>query len=187
MESSLENLNQAAIKRGLYIALISIVLTVVMYYVAPQMLTATSFGFAIMAVMLIIYIFFTIDLRKEIGGFWTFRQALKGIFLMAVVAGLVSAVFNLIFFKFIEPGAYDKLSGFASENLTKTLEAFGTPEDQIDAQVEAGLERIKSQYNPTVSSFFMQLGIAIIIEFVMSLIFAAIFKKERPVFAPVEE
>jgi hypothetical protein len=35
--------------------------------------------------------------------------------------------------------------------------------------------------------FFKNLGIAIIVQFVMSLIFAAIFKKEEPIFASTME
>jgi cell division protein FtsN len=35
--------------------------------------------------------------------------------------------------------------------------------------------------------FFKNIGTAVLVQFVMSLIFAAIFKKEEPVFASIDE
>jgi adenine-specific DNA-methyltransferase len=56
-------------------------------------------------------------------------------------------------------------------------------QEKIDEAVAKQIEGIKAQYDPTFAQFFKNLGIAVIIQFVMSLIFAAIFKKETPVFA----
>ena len=89
MELSLENLNKAAGTNGVIIGILSIVIGVVTYYVFPQLLGSISFGIGSLVVSLLIYIFFTLDLRKKIGGFWSFREALKGIFLMAFIAGLL--------------------------------------------------------------------------------------------------
>lgn len=187
METSLENLNKAAINRGFIIAAISIFISILLYYVSPQSMVSAWFGFGIMFVMLIIYIYFTIDLRKAVGGFWSFKEALRGIFLMSVVAAVIGAVFNFIFYKFIEPSAYDKLAGFATENMTTMFEAMGLPEEKIDESVEESLKGIKDQFNPTPLSFIKSLGTTLLVSFIFSLIFAAIFKKERPVFAPTEE
>ena len=76
------NSNQLAINNGLYIGGISTILGILVYYVSPDLMGATSFGIIMMLLSLALYIFFTIDLRKKVGGFWSFREALKGIFLM---------------------------------------------------------------------------------------------------------
>ncbi|MXV53272.1 DUF4199 family protein [Pedobacter sp. HMF7647] len=187
MEPSLQNLNKAAITNGLILAAITFVINVVIYYVAPSLMGSTMFGVGIGVISLVLYIVFTIDLRKKIGGFWTFRQALKGIFLMAFIAGLTSGILQTLFYKFVEPQAFDKIWSFVETNLTNTYDKMGMDQDKIDEVIVKVKENMQAQFNPTIAQFFKTLAIGILIEFIMSLIFAAIFKKEQPVFASVQE
>mgnify|MGYP002374214911 FL=1 len=187
MELSLENLNKAASTNGVIIGILSTVIGVVTYYVFPSLLGSMSFGIATLVISLLIYVFFTLDLRKKIGGFWTFKEALKGIFLMSFIAGLIYSLANVVFYKFIEPGAFEKIAGFMESGMSQTFENMGMEQEKIDEAVAKQIEGIKAQYDPTFAQFFKNLGIAVIIQFVMSLIFAAIFKKESPVFASTTE
>lgn len=187
MELSLENLNKAASTNGVIIGILSTVIGVVTYYVFPSLLGSMSFGIGSLVVSLLIYVFFTLDLRKKIGGFWTFKEALKGIFLMSFIAGIVYSLANVVFYKFIEPGAFEKIAGFMESGMSQTFENMGMEQEKIDEAVAKQIEGIKAQYDPTFAQFFKNLGIAVIIQFVMSLIFAAIFKKESPVFASTAE
>lgn len=187
MESNLQDLNKAAITNGLIIGVLASVLGVVTYYVAPSLMGSTAYGIGLMLISLGFYIFFTLDLRKKIGGYWNFRTALKGIFLMAFIAGVFTMIFNFIFYKFIEPDAFEKISGYITEGLTKTFESLGMQQEQIDAAIEKQLEAMKGQFDPTLKDLAKNFGIAVLIQFIMSLIFAAIFKKESPVFAQTTE
>ena len=187
MESNLQNLNKAAITNGLIIGVVASVLGVLTYYVAPSLMGSTSFGVGMMIVSIALYIFFTLDLRKKIGGFWDFKTAFKGIFLMAFVAGLFSIIFNFIFYKFIEPGAYDKIAVHITEGLTTTFENLGMQQEQIDQAIQKQLEVMKGQFDPTLKDVAKNFGIAVLIQIIMSLIFAAIFKKEQPVFMQTTE
>lgn len=183
----MQNLNKAAATNGLIIGILSLVIGVVTYYVFPSLLGTMSYGIVTLVVSLLIYIFFTIDLRKKIGGYWNFREALKGIFLMAFVAGILYSVVNFVFYKFVEPDAFAKISGYIEEGMSKTLENMRMEQDQIDEAVSKQVEVFKGQYDPTPLMFFKNLGIAVLTQFVMSLIFAAIFKKEAPVFASIQD
>ena len=187
MEEPIENLNNLAAKNGLIVGLIGFVITILTFYMAPAMLGSTMYGIGMMVVSLIIYIIFTIDLRRKIGGYWSFKDALRGIFLMAFVAGVVSLGANYIFYNFIEPNAYDKIAGFVSDGLSETFEKLGMDQEQIDKQLEQMQDSLRAQYKPTIMDLLKSLGLAILMEFVLSLIFAAIFKKDRPVFAEVSE
>lgn len=183
----MDNLNKNAINNGVIIAIISIAIQLIIYYAMPSLFGSVGTGIGIWVVLLIIYVLLTLDLRKKIGGFWSFKDALKGIFLMSLIANAGSAVFNFIFYKFLEPNAYDKIIGFVTEGLTGTYEKMGMSQDKVDeaiAQVETSL---KSQFQPSILDFLKTLGISILVGFVMSLIFAAIFKKNPPMFAPAEE
>ena len=181
------NSNQLAINNGLFIGGISIILGILVYYVSPQLLASFGFGIFITLISLGLYILFTIDLRKKVGGFWSFREALKGIFLMSFIAGLVSIVINFVFYKFIEPGAYEKISEIVIQNLSTTYEKLGMDQATIDKKIPEILEKMKAQFDPSFTDILKNLGIAVLIQFVMSLIFAAIFKKEQPIFTSTEE
>lgn len=187
MEETPENLNKLAVKNGLILGLIGFVITILTYYMAPAQLGSPMYGIAMMVVTLILYIIFTLDLRKKIGGYWSFKDALRGIFLMAFISGIVGLAANYVFYNLIEPNAYEKISGFVSQGLSETYEKLGMNQEQIDETMEKMQESLKSQYNPTLGDLFKSLGLAILLEFVMSLIFAAIFKKNPPVFAEVVE
>ena len=102
---------------------------------------------------------------------------------MSFIAGLIYSLANVVFYKFIEPGAFEKIAGFMESGMSQTFENMGMEQEKIDEAVAKQIEGIKAQYDPTFAQFFKNLGIAVIIQFVMSLIFAAIFKKETPVFA----
>ena len=179
--------NKLAINNGLFIGGISAVLNILIYYIYPQLMGNTIYGIFMMLIALGLYIFFTIDLRKKIGGFWSFKEALKGIFLMSFIAGLVSTFVNFVFYKFIEPGAFEQISSIITENLTVTYEKLGMDQVTIDNTIEKVLESMKSQFNPSFVDLLKTLGIGVLIQFIMSLIFAAIFKKEQPIFTSTEE
>lgn len=187
MEPSLQNLDKAAVNNGLIIGVLSAIIGIVTYYIFPHLFGSMWFGIGNMIFLLIVYIFFTIDLRSKIGNFWSFREALRGIFLMSFVAGILLAVINYLFYQFIEPGAFDKIAGFVEAGATKTFESMGMDQDQIDEAVGKQIEGMKGQFNPTPIQLLKNLGIGILVQFIMSLIFAAIFKKEAPMFAPVDE
>jgi hypothetical protein len=187
MELTLQNLNKEASTNGVIVGILSVVIGIVVYYAAPSLLGSIGFGIASGVISLLIYIFFTIDLRKKIGGFWSFREALKGIFLMAFVAGLLYSVVNFAFYKFIEPNAFETVASYMEKGTSDTFEKMGMDQDSIDEAISGQMEAVKEQYNPTLAQFFKNLGIAVIVQFVMSLIFAAIFKKEEPIFASAIE
>jgi hypothetical protein len=182
----MEKLNSAAITRGLYIAAITFALQIILYYVSPQILASMSYKMAISFISLGIYIYFTIDLRKAIGGFWTFSTALKGLLLMSLVANFVSLAATAIFYKFIESSAYERMLDLEMAAQTKMLENFGTPQDKIDEALVGVEKQIKAMYDPTFMDLLKSFGIVLITAVILSLIFAAIFKKNPPVFAATE-
>jgi len=187
MELSLENLNKSAVNNGLIIGVLSAILGIVIYYIAPALFGSMWFAVGNLIFLLAVYILFTIDLRKKIGGYWSFRQALKGIFLMSFIAGMFLTATNYVFYKFIEPDAFTNISEYIEEAATKTFESMGMDPDQIETAVSEQLKSMKKQFDPTPMELLQNIGLVILIEFIMSLIFAAIFKNEAPIFAPTED
>lgn len=183
----MENLGKAAVTKGLIIAGVGVFIQLAVYYAAPNLLGNMVFSIGLGLVLLLLYIFMTIALRKEIGGFWTFKQAFSGILLMAIVANLSAGIFNFAYYKVVEPDAAEKVMGYVTEGVTKTMESFGANEEQIDKAVRDSEASIKSQYDPTIWELAKTQAIGICVAVILSLIFAAIFKKERPVFLSEEQ
>jgi hypothetical protein len=183
----MEKINNLSVNNGLVIAVIGIAIQLLTFYAAPEMLGATWFGIVTGIIVLGVYILFTLDMRKKVGGYWTFKEALKGLFLMSIVANFTSTAFNYVFYKFIEPGAYDKVVGYVSAGLTTTYEKMGMSQDQIDKAMESVVKNLKAQYLPEPLDLLKTVGILILLGVVLSLIFAAIFKKNPPMFTTIEE
>lgn len=70
---------------------------------------------------------------------------------------------------------------------TQMMEALSSDQEVIDKAIEETEKSIEKQVNPSLADFIQGLAIATIFYFIGALIFAAIFKRERPLFAPVED
>lgn len=184
----MENLNKQIINNGIILGILSVAMQIIIYYAFPSIIGSFSFSIIFAIFSLLLYIFFTLDLKKKVGGYWTFKEALKGIFVMSLIGNALSSVVNFVFFKFIETDAFEKLAPSIEQQAMANLEKFGvTDQKAIDAGVEQALSQVKSIYQPDLKSFAISFASVIIVGFIMSLIFAAIFKKNPPMFTPVEE
>ncbi|SFT17083.1 Protein of unknown function [Sphingobacterium wenxiniae] len=174
-----------SIKNGIYIGVIVLILNIVSVYMLVnvanfQMASIVSSGL-FFVILIALAVYFSSLLRKVAGGFWSFSQALKHIFLMLAISVLISqfgsAVFNAIN---PEPQqiVFDKTINFTIE----TLESVGADDEMIDKQV-AELEKTREELRSfSLGQTLKGVGITLIMYFVFSLILAAIFKRERPAF-----
>jgi hypothetical protein len=181
---TLENLKPEAAKNGIGLGLISLILGVISAY----LLVGAS---SLMAVFLIpiciglivpigIAVFFSFDLRKKIGGYWDLRQATSGIFIMFLVAYLISVAGNLAFNKLVEPDMSARVQTAvvnATESMMKSQAADQELIDKKVAELHADFER-KEQ--GTVMQTIQGHVIGVIIVFVFALLFGAILKREAP-------
>ncbi|PRD47508.1 DUF4199 domain-containing protein [Sphingobacterium haloxyli] len=185
-----EEVKKEGIKYGIYVGIISLVISIVSMYVlvnsADFKISSMVTGGISFLLMIALSAYFAVLLRRVAGGFWNFSQALKGIFVMLAIAVIIStvggAVFNLIN---PEPQqiVFDK-----TINLTiETMESIGADDDLIDKQV-ADLEKQRDELREfSIGQNLKGLGIALIMYFVFALILAAILKRERPSFLPVQD
>lgn len=183
-----EEIKREGIKYGVYLGIISLVVSIVSLYVLSSSsnfkvasVTTGAIGFIL---MIALSSYFAVLLRRVAGGFWNFSQALKGIFtflaISVIISNLGSAVFGLIN---PEPQQviFDKTINFTIE----TMESVGADEDLIDKQV-ADLEKTRDELrNFSIGQTLKGLGVNLIMFFVLALIFAAVLKREKPAFLRV--
>ena len=129
----------------------------------------------------ILSVFICKSLRKNIGGYWTFKQALKSIFIVFFVGWLVSFGLNLLYTKVIDTTATEKMQEHIKESTMTFMKKQNIDQEQLDKESAKMDEQFAKQNELTPQSLFKNITIAISIIFVFALIFAAIFKKDRPI------
>jgi len=185
--SQLENtIRRAALIRGVILGVILLVLSIASYYVliytsasALQLIVIqVVFSFV---VPLIVALLFSFDLRKKIGGYWTLRQAVTGIFIMLVVNYAIQIVGkDLLFAKFVEPNMVQNTEAVMMKATTESLKQSGkSPADiaQKKAEIQKKLDEDK---NITPGGMIQGYVFTIILLFIPALIFAALLKRDPP-------
>ncbi|MEQ7802309.1 DUF4199 domain-containing protein [Pedobacter sp. ASV1-7] len=182
--STIESLKPEALKNGIGLGLISLVLGIITSYLlvgTESMMTVfvvpMIFG---LVIPLIAAVFFCFDLRKKIGGFWTLRQATSGIFIMFIVAYALSTAGSVIFNKFIEKDMTERIQTTVVNATSSMMKSQGIDEDTIDKKVEEMNDEFDKKNKGTIMQTIQGHVIGVIIVFVVALLFGAVFKKEKP-------
>lgn len=190
METSartLPDLKKPALKNGLIWATVNIVLFLLVYYVKPDLMASFGWGIVQFFIGLALAIYFCLDLRKKAGGYWTFKEALRSIFLMFFVQAAVVFFFTIIFAKFIEPAYVDRMKEISAGTTSRMMEKMGMDQEEIDEAIAQSETALEQQFNPGFKEIVISLGTVAIMYFIGALIFAAILKKEPPFFIQKDE
>jgi len=182
--ATLENLKPEAAKNGIGLGLITLVAGVLSAYLlvgTSSMMTVFIVPIVLgLIVPLVIAIFFCIDLRKKIGGFWNLRQATSGIFIMFLVTYIISNIGNVIFNEFIEKDMASRIQHTVLDATESMMRSQGADDEKVDAQIEKMNNDFEQKQQGSVMKTIQGHVIGIIIVFVAALIFGAVFKREPP-------
>lgn len=190
-ETITADLRKKALSYGVILGLISFILGVISLFIVQggtSFYTALFLGTGLnLVVFIALACFFSTQLRKSIGGYWDFSTALKNIFIMLAISAVLSTVATSLLNAFY-PQLQEAALTQTINNYIETMEDLGVPDEQIDTQVAAFEEELASLGTLSVGQIVKGIGISLILYFVLSLILAAIFKKEKPIFIrPTEE
>jgi hypothetical protein len=167
---------QAAIKPGLTIGLVSLVLTFIAYFIDSSLLGSAWFGLVAIVVFIVLMMYFGKEYRTELGGFMTFGTAFNFSFIAIVISGLVGLVGQILLFQVIDPSLAGVLSDQAFENSLSMMESFGQDPDAMDPAVLEEI-RVNTAKGFTLQGQLMNFGFGLIVYAIIALILAAILKK----------
>lgn len=188
MNTALQDKNETvsakslALKYGLIWAAINIVIFLLVYYGTPQLLGTWKQSLVQTIIGIGLAIYFTLEIRKEIGGFWTYREAISAIFVLLITPSIILFFFSILFGKWIEPGYYQKISEAALNATTELMEKVTSDQELIDKTIADTELALEKQLNPSFTNILKSLGFSVLAYFIASLIWAAIFKRDRPMF-----
>lgn len=177
MEQKSTSLLKSGLTYGLYMGLISVLISVVIWATSLMenlgMWGSAVIGLITLAVNLILLIVFTKSYRnKELGGFISFGNAFKFALILVVVSVIIGAIYNYIFQTLIDPGYTARVMAAIQEKTLAYMTNAGVSEAQINKTME------KFQDIPTVGkSLWQGLMFGVIGGAILSLISSAIAKK----------
>ena len=113
--------------------------------------------------------------KKEINGDFTFKDAFTTYFISAVVGILISTIFNILLFNFIDPSAKDTLNEITIKYTINMMQKFGAPSSSINEAIKGMKE--SSPYD--IDSLLKGMITSIVFSSIFGLIMAAFFKTRR--------
>ncbi|WP_207421188.1 DUF4199 domain-containing protein [Desertivirga brevis] len=177
---------QAAVYGLLFGVIILIIGIIALYWIASTTAMPVIIASPVLlsfAIPVALAIFFTLKLRKYVGGYWSMREAASGIFIMFFAAYFVYSLGNYIYSHSVDKGITERVQ----QNIVKVTTDFAgkqnVPTEELDEKIDEIKASIEAGKNPTIGHVIQGIIFSIIITFIAALIFAAIFKKEPPVFA----
>jgi len=171
-----------ALKFGLYLGIISVCISLIFYLIDPLLVVKVSaLGYVIILISILASVYFTLEIRKAIGGFWNFKFAFSSIFIMFLVSILISQVYQVVLVKVIDKDYSQKIIDASLEKARRDMAAKGITGETLDKQ----MEMVKGFIPDMASTKTLLLGFLFSVVFatIGSLIYAAIFKKDKPVFS----
>ena len=176
-------IGKLAVRYGLLIGVISIVLLVVFRIVNPLM-QFTNIWIQLLSGILTIalIVILGIEIRKSIGNYWTFGEAFKGLMTMSVFILFLSILYSFVLFKFVDPELPTKINDASEAVMTERLSKMGMDQDKID-QISKTFENgeFKSKLEPTLKNEATGFGFGLVFYVVVDLIIAACIKKYKPI------
>lgn len=166
---------------GIILLLIHVGLIVFVAYHSPSpgVFFGVSFVFSY-AVQFGLAIWLCSNLRKTIGGFWTLKQAITGIFFIFVTAYLISYLGILLFSNVIAPAVADHANQVTVETRRHALEMTHTPQVEIDKSISGMQRDIERGKQLNVGTIVQDVLISVILVFAISSIFGALYKRDKP-------
>ena len=174
-------LTQLSLKNGLIIGAASIVLSLVMHFIDPLMaFTNWWVSLILIVVFLGLLVYAGQSIRKEAGGFWTFGEAFKSFLIMSLIITATSTLYSIVLMKVIDPDLPARAGAVIDENTRAMMAKFITDEDQLEeALAKSGSGQSKLEI--TGKNLVTSIGVSLAIYGVLSLILAAIMKKNPPI------
>jgi hypothetical protein len=167
---------QSAVKPGLIIGLVTLVLSYLAYFIDAALLTAWYYGLGILVLFFALIIYFGKEYRNEVGGFMSFGTAFSFSFFAILISGIVGLIGNIILFQVIDPSLPQVLADLTFEAQLKMMEGIGQNPDSMPTET---LEQMReaSASSFTLAGQLKAFGFGLVAYAIIALILGAILKK----------
>jgi len=176
-------IGKLGVRYGLLIGAISIVLSVVFRIIDPLMMFTNLWIQLLNGIIgITLVVVLGIEIRKAVGGYWSFGEAFRGLMTMSVFILILTILYGFILFKFIDPDMPTKINDASETVMSQRLAKMGMDQEKID-QTTKMFENgeFKAKLLPTFKNEATAFGFGLLFYVILNLIIAACIKKQRPV------
>lgn len=169
-----EIIKRNAVTFGIITGIISSLITTTIYAIDLSLFTEWWVGILSISAYLAIGIILLSKTKKELGGIFPFKDAFTTYFISAVIGILISVVFNIILFNFIDPAAKETLKELTIKYTVAMMEKFGAPASGINEAIA----KLKENDPYSIIELLKGSAFSIVFSSVFGLIMAAFFKSK---------
>ncbi|MCK5845872.1 MAG: DUF4199 domain-containing protein [Bacteroidales bacterium] len=153
-----------AMRPGLYIGLISVALSLVLWATISDLQLRSKLGYIVLAIVAFMFYKFTVSYREtNMGGEITYGESFKFQTSMTVVYSLISAIYSYLLFAVLDPGMVENIREMAAEEMYKQNMA----EEQIEAAIEMQAMFMTPEFM-TISTVFVTFLTGVLLALIVS-------------------
>jgi hypothetical protein len=160
---------------GLISGLISVLITTLVYTINLELFTKWWLGIITIAISLTLSIMLMVKTKKEVKDQFTFKNAFTTYFIYTVIGILISVLFNIVLFNFIDTEAKETIKELTIRFSMEIMEKFNTPKEIM----KESLKQMEAEDQFGIASQIKGLFFSIAFSAVFGLILAAIFKSKN--------
>lgn len=171
-------MNSNAIKNGLILGAIGTAIFFIIYVIDITLLSDWKVSIPWLVLSVVLYFVFAFQMRKDEGGFMTFKKAFISTFVMIMVAGVFSLAFRVVLYEVIDPEIPEQLKQATIEQVEIMYESMGVSESPATIQALEDLE--EKDFSMSPKNIGMELLTLAGGGIFFALIIGAIVKKKPP-------
>lgn len=173
--------NSEALKLGIILGLLSILITVLAYIIDVSILADWKIGVSVLIISLGVISYMGRKFRDEAReGFISFKESFFYSYIIFFVSSILSACFLILLYEVIDPDVPRIMTDASIENTEKMMRSFGAPEDKIEEALEPMEEQMLGNFS--AKGVLKNSWVYILTSAFFSLITGAIIKKKKPDF-----
>lgn len=169
---------QDAVKKGLILGGIHIVIFLLLYILAPGKLASLSYGLFAIVFNIVYIIIQGRSWRKEVGGYMDYGAAFKYLFVLLLASGVLVTIFNIVF-GLVDPDLPAVMAQATLDTSMYWAEKMGAPQETLD-KIEADFDMEEAKSRFSIVGQLTSFGIGLIIYAVIAAIFALVVRKVQP-------
>ena len=161
---------------GFLTGLCSVLITTLIYIIDLKLFTSFWLGIINKGIYLSIGIFLLVKTKKELKSIFSFKDAFTTYFISAVIGIVITVIFNIILFNFIDPGAKVTIKELTIKFAVEMMEKFNAPTDTVNQAIK----EMQKEDQFSIVQLLKGSIFSVLFSAVFGLILAAIFKSKSP-------
>lgn len=181
-----QNIRKISLTTGIVLGIIQVILNIFLFYLITSLSTSPPMTLLIgpqlcsLVIPLVLAIMLSINIRSKVGGLWTFKQAVTGIFIMLFAAYLIKIAGNdIIFDRLIEPHSVEKILAADTKAEIQIQQEKHASQKEIDAAATSVQKHFAVQNDVSVWRTIQSDVIFILFLFVFALVLAALLRNAK--------